>query len=178
MLGRANPTTVPLLLVVISGTSATLFTYTDPKHCGDDPQFEFTCEDNQTVMSFLSKKLYVQAINYNNRTIHVVDPTLQAQDDLCSFRPQLLFFDQPYTIFSTYYNEFRVAEPIFMFNCPFAVNNSLTFLEISGCKLNRHTYLKIGETNVSEVSDGCTMEFIAMTSWPNIKNAENNISQF
>ncbi|XP_015065720.1 rust resistance kinase Lr10-like isoform X2 [Solanum pennellii] len=149
---------------------------TDPKICGDDPKFEFSCEDNQTVMSILSKKLYVQAINYNNQTIHLVDPALQTQDDLCSFSPQLLFFDQSDTIFQSYYSWLRSAEPIFMFNCPSAVNNSSTFLEISGCKLSRHTYLKIGETNVSEVSDGCRMEFIAMTSLPDIKNAENNIS--
>ncbi|XP_015161063.1 probable receptor-like protein kinase At5g39020 isoform X2 [Solanum tuberosum] len=63
-----------------------------------------------------------------------------------------------------------------MFNCPFAVNNSSTFVEISGCKLSRYTYLKIGEMNVSEVSDGCRAEFIGLTSWPNIKDAENNIS--
>lgn len=148
----------------------------DPEICGDDPKFEFSCEDNQTVMSILSKKLYVQAINYNSKTIHLVDPALQTQDDLCSFSPQLLFFDQSDTIFRSYYSGLRSAEPIFMFNCPSAVNSSSTFLEISGCKLSRYTYLKIGETKVSEVSHGCRMEFIAMTSLPDIKNAENNIS--
>uniref|UniRef100_M1BQV1 Uncharacterized protein n=2 Tax=Solanum tuberosum TaxID=4113 RepID=M1BQV1_SOLTU len=27
-----------------------------------------------------------------------------------------------------------------------------------------------------EVSDGCRVEFIGLTSWPNIKDAENSIS--
>uniref|UniRef100_M0ZPT3 Uncharacterized protein n=1 Tax=Solanum tuberosum TaxID=4113 RepID=M0ZPT3_SOLTU len=56
-----------------------------------------------------------------------------------------------------------------MFKCPSAVNDS-TFAEISGCKLSRYTYLKIGEMKVSEVSDGCRAEYIGFTSWPNINN--------
>ncbi|XP_006367821.1 uncharacterized protein [Solanum tuberosum] len=154
---------------------------TDPEYCGEDQEFELACEGNQTVIWLFSKKLHVQGISYDNRTIHLVDPTLQTQgqDDLCSFRPQLNFYQynrifQSYTYTNGYYK--TIAEPIFMFNCPFAVNNSSTFVDISGCKLSRYTYLKIGEMNVSEVSDGCRAEFIGFTSWPNIKDAENNIS--
>ncbi|XP_055804114.1 uncharacterized protein LOC129873119 [Solanum dulcamara] len=151
---------------------------TDPEYCGSIPEYELACEGNQTVISSFSMKLHVQAISYDNQTIHLVDPTLQTQDDLCSFRPRLTlyqynrFFDTDY--FTNGYIK-RVAEPIFMFNCPFAVNSS-TFVEISGCKLSRYTYLRIGEMNVSEVNDGCRAEFIGLTSWPNIKDAQNNIS--
>ncbi|XP_049357910.1 uncharacterized protein LOC125822544 [Solanum verrucosum] len=148
------------------------------------PEYELACEGNQTVIWLFSKKLHVQAINYVNRTIHVVDPTLQTQD-LCSLLPQLTSLQQymnssrfhPYDNYTNNGSQSstkRVAEPIFIFNCPFAVNNS-TFVEISGCKLSRYTYLKIGEMSASEVSDGCKVEFIAMTSWPNIKN-DSNIS--
>ncbi|KAL3323785.1 hypothetical protein AABB24_038113 [Solanum stoloniferum] len=152
---------------------------TDPKHCRF-PGYELACEGNQTVIWLSSKKLHVQGIDYANWTIHLVDPTLQTQeqDDLCFFRPQLNFNQynrifESYTYTNGYYK--TIAEPIFMFNCPFAVNDS-TFVEISGCKLSRYTYLKIGEMKVSEVSDGCRAEFIGFTSWPNIKHAENNIS--
>ncbi|WMV16359.1 hypothetical protein MTR67_009744, partial [Solanum verrucosum] len=131
--------------------------------------YELACEGNQTVIWLFSKKLHVQAINYVNQTIHVVDPNLQTQD-LCSLLPQ----HDNYTNNGSQSSTKRVAEPIFIFNCPFAVNN-LTFVEISGCKLSRYTYLKIGEMSASEVSDGCKVEFIAMTSWPNIKN-DSNIS--
>ncbi|KAH0775779.1 hypothetical protein KY290_007190 [Solanum tuberosum] len=154
---------------------------TDPEYCGEDQEFELACEGNQTVIWLFSKKLHVQGISYDNQTIHLVDPTFQTQgqDDLCSFRTQLNFYQynrifQSDTFTNGYYK--TIAEPIFMFNCPFAVNNSSTFVEISGCKLSRYTYLKIGEMNVSEVSDGCRAEFIGLTSWPNIKDAENNIS--
>ncbi|KAL3323786.1 hypothetical protein AABB24_038114 [Solanum stoloniferum] len=142
---------------------------TDPEYCGDDQEFELACEGNQTVIWLSSKKLHVQAINYANQTIHLVDPTLQT-DDLCSLIPSKLTFLQYNNFFSYYYaSEYTGAAPIFMFNCPFAVNDS-TFVEISGCKLSRYTYLKIGEMNVTEVSDGCRAEFIGLTSWPNINN--------
>ncbi|KAG5574891.1 hypothetical protein H5410_055025 [Solanum commersonii] len=143
---------------------------TDPKYCHFSG-FELACEGNQTVVWLSSKKLHVQSIDYANQTIHLVDPTLQT-DDLCSLIPS------KFTIFYNYNNFFglyiyaserRVAAPIFMFNCPSAVNDS-TYVEISGCKIRRYTYLKIGEMKVSEVSDGCRAEYIGFTSWPNINN--------
>ncbi|KAK4711509.1 hypothetical protein R3W88_006022 [Solanum pinnatisectum] len=144
---------------------------TDPEYCGYGPTIELACEGNQTVISSFSKKWHVHVIR-------LVDPTLQTQDDICSFRPQLPFY-QYYHIFDTQYYHYGLdltrSEPIFRFNCPFALNNS-TFVEITGCKLNGYTYLKIGEMSASEVSDGCRAEFIGLTSWPNIKDAENNIS--
>ncbi|XP_060195927.1 rust resistance kinase Lr10-like isoform X2 [Lycium barbarum] len=143
---------------------------TDPQYCGF-PEYELACEGNQTVISLFSKKLYVQAINYDNQTLRLVDPTLQTQNK-CSLRPWLTF-RQYNGIFSNYYTN-NGSIPIFKFNCPFAINNS-TFLEITGCKLSRYTYLRIGEMNASEVSDGCRVEFITLTSWPNIKD-DNNIS--
>ncbi|XP_016512355.2 rust resistance kinase Lr10-like [Nicotiana tabacum] len=150
---------------------------TDPQYCGF-PLYELACESNQTIISktIISKKWYVQAINYGNNTIHLVDPSLQTQD-MCSLIPLHLTFDQYNTnIFHSYYYPDGVTEPIFMFNCPFAINTTTsTFLEITGCKLSTHTYLKIGEMNASQVSDGCRVELVALTSWPNIKH-NNNIS--
>ncbi|XP_049379634.1 uncharacterized protein LOC125844372 [Solanum stenotomum] len=143
---------------------------TDPKYCHLSG-IELACEGNQTVIWLFSKKLHVQAIDYDNQKIHLVDPTLQTQDDLCSLIPSKLTFHKYNSFFNSYYytSEDRKTAPIFMFKCPSAVNDS-TFVEISGCKLSRFTYLKIGEMNASEVSDGCRAEFIGFTSWPNINN--------
>ncbi|KAG5622748.1 hypothetical protein H5410_007966 [Solanum commersonii] len=109
-----------------------------------------------TVMWLFSEKLHVQGINYDNKTIrlyyHIID-----------------------SYYYTSYFSKTFLDPIFILNCPFAANNS-AFVEISGCKLSRYTYLKIGETNASEVNDGCRVQFIGLTSWPNIKDAENNVS--
>ncbi|XP_049382940.1 LEAF RUST 10 DISEASE-RESISTANCE LOCUS RECEPTOR-LIKE PROTEIN KINASE-like 2.1 [Solanum stenotomum] len=143
---------------------------TDPEYCGYGIAFELACESNQTVISLFSKKLYVQAINYNNETIHLVDPTLQTQDDLCSFRPMHIFLNHSYS----FYLPNADIDPIFMINCPFSVNNSSSFLEIIGCK---YTYLKIGDIDTSALSDGCRVELIGLTSWPNyIIYTENNFS--
>ncbi|PHT27981.1 Glycerophosphodiester phosphodiesterase protein kinase domain-containing GDPDL2 [Capsicum baccatum] len=147
---------------------------TDPTHCGDDPPiFELACEGNQTFIWLSSNKLYVQAINYDNQTLRLVDQTLQTQD-VCSLRGHAGTFGLS---FPYHLDPKRTAEPIFIFNCPLAVNNSSRFLEIGGCNSSRYTYLKMGEMNASEVSDGCEAEFIGMTSWPNIKDhVHNNIS--
>ncbi|KAG5622991.1 hypothetical protein H5410_008209 [Solanum commersonii] len=148
---------------------------TDPEYCRF-PGYELGCEGNQTVMWLFSKKLHVQGIDYDDNFIHLVDPTLQTQDDLCSFRPQLTFYQYfrnsyIYGLYSTI-----IALPILRFNCPFALNNS-TFVEISCCKLNGYTYLRIGDMRVSAISDGCRVELIGLTSRPNyIIYTENNIS--
>ncbi|XP_069147314.1 rust resistance kinase Lr10 isoform X2 [Solanum lycopersicum] len=151
---------------------------TDPKHCRVFSGFELACEGNQTVIWLSSKKLHVQGIDYANNTIHLVDPTLQTHD-LCSLLPSKLNFQQYGNFFCRYYyaSRYRVATPIFMFNCPSGVDDS-TFVEISGCKSSKYTYLKIGEMKVSQVSDGCKAEFIGLTSWPNINNISySNIHQ-
>ncbi|XP_021803614.1 uncharacterized protein LOC110747833, partial [Prunus avium] len=58
----------------------------DPKHCGD-LLFTLSCENNSTLLVDLppSGKYYVQAINYDNRTIRVVDPGIQKNN--CSSIP-------------------------------------------------------------------------------------------
>ncbi|CAN4078466.1 unnamed protein product [Withania somnifera] len=155
---------------------------TDPEHCGF-PRYELACEGSQTVIWIFHRKLHVQAINYDNKTIHLVDPTLQTQD-LCSGRSNFIntrsmILSPMLYYYSNYYPDglaSRVNEPIFKLNCPFAVNNSSTFLEISGCKLSRYTYLKIGDMHASEIDDGCRVERIGLTSWPNIKDHNKNIS--
>lgn len=123
--------------------------------------------------------IFHTVINYDNQTLRLVDQTLQTQD-VCSLRPRLTFYGHAGTFgYSFYYHLYpkRTAEPIFIFNCPLAVNNSSRFLEIGGCKSSRYTYLKMGEMNASEVSDGCGAEFIGLTSWPNIKDhVHDNIS--
>ncbi|KAM7481163.1 hypothetical protein LguiB_005746 [Lonicera macranthoides] len=58
----------------------------DPENCGD-PRYELACEDdlNLTVLYLNSHKYFVQAINYLNFTIRLVDATIQK--DNCSSLP-------------------------------------------------------------------------------------------
>ncbi|CAL5374325.1 unnamed protein product [Camellia sinensis] len=53
-------------------------------HCGN-VYFELECENNQTVLNLFSGKYYVQAINYIDRSISLVDVGIQRNN--CSFLP-------------------------------------------------------------------------------------------
>ncbi|XP_027938528.1 LEAF RUST 10 DISEASE-RESISTANCE LOCUS RECEPTOR-LIKE PROTEIN KINASE-like 1.2 [Vigna unguiculata] len=56
----------------------------DPEKCGDE-RYEVGCENNVTVLYLHSAKYHVEAINYNNYTVRVVDPALQLHN--CSSLP-------------------------------------------------------------------------------------------
>ncbi|XP_058102700.1 rust resistance kinase Lr10-like isoform X1 [Magnolia sinica] len=57
----------------------------DPCNCGY-PEFQLSCESNRTVLHLHSnKKLWVEAIDYKNKTIRVIDSSLQSND--CSSLP-------------------------------------------------------------------------------------------
>ncbi|XP_073266743.1 uncharacterized protein [Populus alba] len=67
-------------------TISYLFTLnSDPSNCGN-PFYTLHCEKNTSTVLYLdSRKYYVQAINYNNLTIRVVDPGVEEND--CSSLP-------------------------------------------------------------------------------------------
>ncbi|KAL6321108.1 hypothetical protein AAG906_012880 [Vitis piasezkii] len=48
----------------------------DPSGCGD-PDYEFVCENNRTMVNLEHGKYYVADINYDNYTIRVVDPGVE-----------------------------------------------------------------------------------------------------
>ena len=64
----------------------------DPLNCGN-PLYTLHCEKNTSTVLYLdSRKYYVQAINYNNLTIRVVDAGVTQND--CSSLPHFsLAFD-------------------------------------------------------------------------------------
>ncbi|MCD9559174.1 hypothetical protein HAX54_016997 [Datura stramonium] len=77
----------------IRNISYPFYLNTDPQYCRDHPAIELACEGNQTVISLeFSNKLYVQSINYDNRTLRLVDPTYKHKMG-CSLAPQLNFPD-------------------------------------------------------------------------------------
>ncbi|MED6187189.1 hypothetical protein PIB30_074107, partial [Stylosanthes scabra] len=58
----------------------------DPANCGDQ-RYELSCENNRTVLYLFPGKSYgVEAINYNNFTIRLVDPGISEND--CSTLPR------------------------------------------------------------------------------------------
>ncbi|KAJ7954157.1 Kinase [Quillaja saponaria] len=55
---------------------------TDPPSYGD-PEYQLTCENNKTMVDYLSGKYYVKQISYDKQIIRVVDANLA--DGSCSF---------------------------------------------------------------------------------------------
>ncbi|KAL2527415.1 PR5-like receptor kinase [Abeliophyllum distichum] len=158
----------------------------DPKHCGDS-SYELVCENNTASLYLNSNKYHVQAIDYLNFTIRLVDATLK--NDSCSFPQYSLSYynfhnNYPYSTYNLTKSEDspKLSWPITFMSCPYHVNSSL-FLETSHCdnrfyasysSTRRYTYVKVGDLNVSDVRDMCSIDLIVMTSWP-FKDV-NNIS--
>ncbi|XP_009609372.1 rust resistance kinase Lr10-like [Nicotiana tomentosiformis] len=154
---------------------------TDPKHCGDE-KYELSCEENRAKLygyasGFGSMNYYVQAINYDNSTIRIVDSDIR--EDLCSLPQQQYYGDSSIpSIFETYKrsNGILLAKPITIFSCPFAINYP-GIVEITNC-LNRsyasntsfellkgHTYATMAKLLPSDLRVGCTIDLMLMTSW-------------
>ncbi|KAL2527430.1 Protein kinase domain-containing protein [Abeliophyllum distichum] len=160
----------------------------DPQHCGES-SYELVCENNTASLYLNSNKYHVQAIDYPNFTIRLVDAALK--NDSCSFPQYSLSrynFDNNNYPYSTYnltnLTNLTISEdfpklnwPIIFMSCPYHVNSSM-FLETSHCdnrfyasnasysSTRRYTYVKVGDLNVSDVRDMCSIDLIVMTSWP------------
>ncbi|XP_073127313.1 LEAF RUST 10 DISEASE-RESISTANCEUS RECEPTOR-LIKE PROTEIN KINASE-like 2.1 [Henckelia pumila] len=156
----------------------------DPQHCGDS-NYEISCENNTgTAWIYVySHKYHVRAINYQNYTIRLADPTVK-NNDTCSFPfyfpnwKNINGFDSfPYSIFS--YNmsseekqPTQIARPITFFSCPFPLNDSDhpfiptdKYCISSNTSVLRHTYIKVGEyLYAQDVRDLCRIDLVVMTS--------------
>ncbi|KAH0724471.1 hypothetical protein KY285_003701 [Solanum tuberosum] len=166
----------------------------DPKHCGLK-NYELSCEGDHTIFTiFLSDwyeslNYYVQAINYDNSTIRLVDPGIREQV-ICSLPQNSITVRAIPLGFSSYIDAppdfVELTVPITLFSCPFAINSPV-FVEITNC-LNRsyasndstdlfkgHTYATMTELSPSDLKVGCSVDLMSMTSW-HIQDANANIS--
>ncbi|PIN04375.1 hypothetical protein CDL12_23084 [Handroanthus impetiginosus] len=155
----------------------------DPQHCGD-PKYQLSCENNTTTILYLgSQNYHVQAINYENHAIHLIDPTIK-KNDTCS-SPQYSLSRHDLRVYSPYDNMFvghakPMPTPVTFMSCPHPVSNSALFLETSeDCfsqsgNYKRHTYIRFGDLKVSDVTDYCRIDIMAMSSL-RVKD-ENNVS--
>jgi len=88
---------------------------TDPNSCGNK-KYELTCENNRPAL-YLNKgvKYYVQAIDYSNFTIRLVDADVQKDDCFSIPRHSLILF--PRYMNRDYYLPYDTSTFIFM-SCP------------------------------------------------------------
>ncbi|XP_068342683.1 LEAF RUST 10 DISEASE-RESISTANCEUS RECEPTOR-LIKE PROTEIN KINASE-like 2.1 [Pyrus communis] len=157
----------------------------DPRHCGDSG-YTLSCENNKTILNISSSgDYYVQAINYHNQTIRIVDPGLDKSN--CSSLPlhSLSLDSLPYLRYryrpSRYFQipttpgnctEIGTTNLTF-FKCPRQMNSSLyvdaapcfpvqsastSSSSMSSSQPKSYGYVKIGYLEVGQMKDGCSIE--------------------
>lgn len=163
----------------------------DPRHCGDSG-YTLSCENNKTILNITSYgyvtssgDYYVQAINYHNQTIRLVDPGLDKSN--CSSLP-LHSLSLPYWFFqipttpgnctasstdsSAICTEIGTTNLTFL-KCPRPMNSSL-YVDAAPCfplesastsssstsssQPKSYGYVKIGYLEVGQMKDGCSIE--------------------
>ncbi|CAN6562254.1 unnamed protein product [Malus baccata var. baccata] len=158
----------------------------DPRHCSDS-RYTLSCENNKTILLNipLSGDFYVQAINYHNQTIRVVDPGLDKSN--CSSLPLHSlslpsgYFQTPTTPgnctasstdSSSICTEIGTTNLTFL-KCPRPMNSSLyvdaapcfpvesastSSSSMSSSQPKSYGYVKIGYLEVCQMKDGCSIE--------------------
>ncbi|XAR52230.1 Glycerophosphodiester phosphodiesterase [Bertholletia excelsa] len=159
----------------------------DPEHCGEK-KYELECDNNRTVLHLYAGKYYVEAINYDNQTIRLVDVGIQKGD--CSSSPLYsLTFDN----FSDYrhrdYQMYMGAVVMFL-NCENPAKSPL-YMELTGSCLGKainsstnsaietgYRYVVAGDPIVSDVEDLCRVEMVTMITPYFLPSAENGSRKF
>ncbi|KAM1401119.1 hypothetical protein ACFX15_027581 [Malus domestica] len=133
----------------------------DPKHCGN-VMYTMSCESNITVLDIPSSgKYYVQAINYDKKTIRIVDFGLQSNN--CSSMPQNI---PPNT---NLYWSWPSTTSIYYLMCSNPLNSSL-YVDTASCLNNTssssqpktYSYVKVGEIEVWDLDAGCSAEWMTL----------------
>ncbi|XP_041010801.1 uncharacterized protein LOC121254724 [Juglans microcarpa x Juglans regia] len=169
--------------------------------------YELSCENNHTLLFYsdLGGKYYVQQINYDKRTIRLVDSGIQ--EDNYSFIPRFIinysnlsWLQGRAMYYKSWYGT-TTTKGVAIVNCEKPVKSSSTsylYLETSSstCSNNNgsasssnssslsisqysksYIYVKVGTTEAGDVEDSCKIERMFLTSWPGPNAADNiNIS--
>ncbi|XP_016652471.1 PREDICTED: uncharacterized protein LOC107881921 [Prunus mume] len=121
------------------------------------------CRNNLTVLEVDSGNYFVQAINYDNLTIRVVDPGIRNNDFSSIPRYSL-------SIYNLTHNDLQLASsttPITYFKCAKAVNSSV---------MRTYNYVKQGNITASDMEDGCRIEWTTLMSKSFLYGKDRNFS--
>ncbi|KAJ1439196.1 Wall-associated receptor kinase, galacturonan-binding domain [Sesbania bispinosa] len=144
----------------------------DPETCGDK-RYELVCEKNRTVLYLFWGKYYVQAINYKNYTIRLVDPAIQEADFLST--PRYSLSASNFTGSYVYsYNEdpYQVPDPfwyvyVMYLNCSNPVKDDPRYVDTAPyLKWNSkgHIYAFAGNLRPRDLKVDCSAKMVAPTS--------------
>ncbi|CAL9114132.1 unnamed protein product [Musa textilis] len=126
----------------------------DPADCGS-PQYEVTCQNNQTRLNISSRLYVVKAISYENETIRVVDPDLQSNN--CSSRPTYSLMNKDLQDSGGSYVLVQWDGFVDYTTCQQPVNDS-SYVTTSPCinSTNEYHYVKVGESSISDLNNKCS----------------------
>ncbi|CAL8119058.1 unnamed protein product [Prunus armeniaca] len=143
----------------------------DPKHCGDS-RYTLHCDNNVTVLHLHSGKYLVLALNYDDRTIRVVDPGLEKNN--CSSIPRYPVANSNFSMGDLYDSS---SQPVTFITCANPVSSSL-YVVTAPCinNLGKIGYVKVGSITTSDLEDGCSIEWTTMMSKSLYKKNYQNFS--
>ncbi|KAJ9189245.1 hypothetical protein P3X46_000560 [Hevea brasiliensis] len=144
---------------------------TDPNHCGKH-EYELSCENNFTVLNLFRGRYYVQAINYNNFTIRLVDAGVHRHD--CSSFPRfpLVYYKiGPYSRYMDWSERSytMLSEMIFFIKCPNPVSSPV-YVDTDACFLRgfnssvstHYSYVYIGDMEAVDLMEMCSVEMFTL----------------
>ncbi|KAK9939134.1 hypothetical protein M0R45_015841 [Rubus argutus] len=168
----------------------------DPVHCGNK-SYELHCETNGTgqshhaVLYLFSGKYYVQAINYNNYTIRLVDAGVHKIKDNYFSNPVYpltrfnfsLSNENPYTLTPTYFNSLDGSDgssysqylpwPLIFLNCANPMNSSDLLVDTAPCIKNMGSH----SASNSSLSTVYTYFMLSVIGYPPmVKTADLGLS--
>ncbi|XP_037491503.1 rust resistance kinase Lr10 [Jatropha curcas] len=186
--GRDNSHCAPSSCGNISNITYPFRLETDPSNCGDR-RYGLSCENNVTVLYLNKGRYYVQAINYNNFTIRLVDAGLDQLDyfsipqfPLYGSELEDVYEMQPYSNFKYKWADSekypcRLSQPIFFIECLNQVFRPLSYADSSASyciksgandssgshlKMQYFSCLNIDELRVSALMDSCSIETVSL----------------
>ncbi|CAL9114138.1 unnamed protein product [Musa textilis] len=126
----------------------------DPVDCGS-PQYELTCQNNQTRLNISSRPYVVKAISYEDETIRVVAPGLQSNN--CSSLPTYSLKTQDLQDSGGSYVLVQPDDFVDYNTCQQPVNDS-SYVTTSPCinSTNEYHYVKVGESSISDLNNKCS----------------------
>lgn len=141
----------------------------DHPHKCHGSSYELSCKKNRTILKLTLDDFYVEAINYVDSTVRIIDSGLARNNYSCSSTPLHAFYSYE-NILSPIQ---ELNTPITYIDCPAPVTNSTStrYILTSPCSSSSvYSYVVIGLMNISEVENNCTVRKTAWVSsaWPDI----------
>ncbi|ONI21839.1 hypothetical protein PRUPE_2G092800 [Prunus persica] len=134
----------------------------DPNCKNWDGNYHLFCHNNLTVLEVDSGNYSVQAINYDNFTIRVVDPGIRNNDFSSIPRYSLSIYN-----LTSHLRLSSSTTPITFFKCAKAVNSSV---------MRTYNYVKQGNITASDMEDACRIEWTTLMSKSFLYEKDKNFS--